>query len=286
MSLRSILTLGCLLVSLLTSCANPYGKVSYEDAPIVLNVSAYDPKERQRSGVGYTPLDQSALKRNGGLGMIARCGKGLEVDSKCADFLVGAERQGMKLGAYYFVRANVGATRQADRFISILRGIKQRRDLKTDRILLVGDIDTKCTPGQIITFIDRVEELTGIVPVIYLENSKDLIARLSSAPERQKRQIRRAPYWLALYSDYNAAQPHIKTPADLTKAYGIWDTWAMWQYGGVLWENRRSAPKVYRNGAWPASKYFGNLDRPMERNAFNGSKAELNAFWRKHSWAW
>lgn len=286
MTSRATLVFLFTICSLLSSCASPYGKASFSDAPQILNVSAYDPKERQRSGSGYTPLDQSALKRNGALGMIARCGKGMQPDSKCADFLVGAERQNMRLGAYYFVRANVSATRQADHFVAILRGIKARRGLKTPRILLVGDIDTKCTPSQIIAFIDRVEALTGVVPVIYLENSKDLIARLSSATASQKRQIRRAPYWLALYSNYNAAQPHIKTPEDLTKAYDVWDTWAMWQYGGVLWENRRSAPKVYRTAGWPAPKYFGDIDRPMERNAFNGSLSELNDFWEKHSWKW
>lgn len=270
----------------MSSCGNPYGKVSYAESPKVINVSAYDPKEKQRSGASYSPLNQAALKANGSLGMIARCGKGMELDTKCSDFLVGAERQGMKLGAYYYVRPSSSIKRQAAQFVSRLRSIKKSRGLKTEKVLLVGDIDTKCTAGQIIEFIDEMERLTGVTPVIYLENSKDLIARLSSAPRAQRKQIARAPYWLALYSNVNEAQPHIKTPADLTKAYNIWDTWAMWQYGGVLWENRRSSPKHYSAGSWRTPAYFGTMDRPLERNGFNGSVSELNAFWAKHSWKW
>ena len=184
------------------------------------------------------------------------------------------------------MRANSNITAQADQLVSRLRSIKKSRGLKTEKVLLVGDIDTLCTAGQIITFIDRVEALTGVTPIIYLENSKELIARLSSAPKSQRKQIARAPYWLALYSDTNKEQPHIQTPEDLTKAYKIWDTWAMWQYGGVFWENRKSTPKHYRRGKWTTPAYFGNLDRVTERNGFNGSQKDFEKFWDKHSWKW
>ena len=275
-----------LLCSILTSCAGPFGKVTFEESPKIINVSAYDPKEKQRSGNSYTPLNQAALKQNGALGQIARCGKGLDIDTKCADFLVGAERQGMMLGTYYFIRPSSSITKQAEKYIARLREIKKSRGLVTEKILLVGDIDTKCTPEQIITFIDHIEKLTGVTPVIYLENSKDLITRLSSAPKALRKQIARAPYWLALYSNYNKERPHIKTPEDLTKAYNIWDTWAMWQYGGVLWEKGKSSPKHYSNGDWKTPAYFGTLDRPCERNGFNGSEKELREFWEKHSYKW
>ena len=276
-----------LMCSLLSSCAaSKYGKVGWKNAPQILNVSSYDPKERQRKGRGYTPLDQAALKANGSLGLIARCGKGLVDDSKCADFLVGAERQGSLLGAYYYVKPHINIEKQAEHFVKRLAAIKRTKDLKTRKVLLVGDIDTKCSSSDIVRFINRTKELTGVTPVIYLENSAPLIARLAASPERDKQVIRKAPYWLALYSNTNEANPHIKTPQDLTDAYDIWDTWALWQYGGVLWENRRSAPKVYRHDEWMPPRYFGNIDRPMERNAFNGSLKGLYAFWDKHSWAW
>ncbi len=265
----------------LTSCGSPYGKVSYSEAPKFVNVSAYDPKEKQRAGRGYSPLNQRALKENGSLALIARCAKGYELDRKCADFLVGAEQQGMELGAYYYVQPWISAKKQADRFIARLKTIKRQRGLQSKQILLVGDIDTKCNGKQIADFISRIEQLTGTTPVIYLENSAQLRARLPQTPAKYKKIIRRAPYWLALYS-----RKEIANPRQLTKAYGIWDRWAMWQYGGVYWENGRSAAKVYRSGGWPAPRYFGNMDSPLEHNAFNGTEAEFYRFWNRYSWKW
>ena len=275
-----------LLCSILTCFASPFGKVTFEESPKVINVSSYDPKAKDRSGSSYSPLNQAGLKQNGSLGQIARIGKGMVNDTKCADFLLGAERQGMMLGAYYFVRPTSSIKGQAQHFVKRLREIKKSRGLETEKILLVGDIDTRCNAEHIIAFIDEIEKLTDTTPVIYLENSKELIARLSSSPKAQREQIARAPYWLALYSDYNKEQPHIKTPADLTKAYKIWDTWAMWQYGGVLWEKGKSTPKHYSRDDWKTPAYFGTLDRPCERNGFNGSEKELRQFWAKHSYKW
>ena len=56
----------------------------------------------------------------------------------------------------------------------------------------------------------------------------------------------------------------------------------MWQYGGVDWERGASRPKVYSQGRYRFSPYFGNLDRPVERNVFNGSADALVSFWRRH----
>jgi len=269
------------LAIIISGCSSQYGRVSYHGSPKVINVSAYDPKERQRSGSSYSPLNQAALKRNGAKALIARCAKGYEIDTKCADFLVGAERQGFMLGTYFYVLPWTDPAKQADRYIARLKHIKKSRGLKTDRVLLVGDIDSGCNGAQIAAFIRRIEKLTGVTPVIYLENSKGLRQRLPHTSAKHKRIIRRAPYWIALYSNKDFADPQA-----LTDAYGIWDTWAMWQFAGVLWENRRSSPKVFKSSGWRAPTYFGNMDRPMERNAFNGSEADLRAFWKRHSWKW
>ncbi len=265
----------------LTSCSSKYGKVSYSEAPKFINVSAYDPKERQRSGRSYTPHNQTALKANGSRALIARCAKGYELDTKCADFLQGAERQGMKLGAYCFILAHISPTVQADRFIQRLRAIKASKGLQTREILLVCDADTKSSAAQIAEFIQRIKQLTGTVPIVYLENSGGLRKELSSASAKHKGIIRQSPYWIALYSN-----EHFDSPRDLLKAYDIWNDWAIWQFGGVLWENGRSEAKVFRSLGWRAPKYFGNMDRPMERNAFNGTAEEFESFWSRHSWKW
>jgi GH25 family lysozyme M1 (1,4-beta-N-acetylmuramidase) len=274
---NAILTAVAILV--LNSCGGGYGRVGLSDAPKVVNVSSYDPKERQRSGDSFSEHNVSALKRNGAHGLIARCGKGLVLDDKCADFLSAASRSGMMLGTYYFVLKTSSPTRQADQYIARLRQIAAQRGLTGRRILLVGDFDTKSSPADLVAFIDRVEQLTGVLPVVYLENSAQLRSSLRNATPAQKRRIRQCPYWLALYSHRSG----FHTPKHLMRAYDIWDHWAMWQYGGVEWSGR-SVSKHFSHGPWKSPTYFGSMDRPLEHNAFNGNVKELYKFWAEHSW--
>ncbi|MFK7911287.1 MAG: GH25 family lysozyme [Akkermansiaceae bacterium] len=270
------------LLTLASSCS-PYGKVSYSESPKIINVSHYDPKEKQRSGRSYSPADQSALKANGAHGLIARCGKGPVLDTKCSDFLAGAERQGMLLGSYYYLLPNTSPSYHADRFINRLLEIKKSRGLRTGSILLVADIHTNCSAAEMVAFVEGIKKRTGKYPVVYLENSSAIRRTLNNATRAHKSVLRKCPYWLALYSNTNSG---LETPRKLTKASGVWGDWCMWQYGGVWWKNGRSVPYNYRGGKWKTPKYFGNLDRPVERNGFNGTTEELYAFWEKHSWAW
>ncbi len=269
-----------ILPLLLNSCGGGYGRISLSDAPKIVNVSSYDPKEKQRSGDSFSATDVSALRRNGAVGLIARCGKGPALDDKCADFLSAANRQGMMLGTYYFVLKTSGAASQADQYIDRLREIAAARGLTGRKVLLVGDFDTKSSPEDLVAFIDRVEQRTGVLPAIYLENSDRLRNALANATAAQKSRISECPYWIALY----APTASFQTPHKLLKAYGIWNDWAMWQYAGVEWSGR-SVSKHYHHGPWKAPRYFGTMDRPLEHNAFNGSTEDLNRFWEKHSWA-
>ncbi len=275
--------LSFIALCLFSSCGSQYGKVSYKKSPQIINVSSYDPKETQRGGASYSPLDQSNLKRNGALGQIPRCSRGYSYDSKCSDFLVGAERQGMLLGAYHYLTPYSNASVQADRFVARLKSIKSSRGLRSREIMLVGDIDSKCTVPHMVTFIKRVKSLTGKYPMIYLENGELIRSRLRNASYSQKRILKKCPYWLALYgSDY----PGIPTPKKLIKATKVWKTWSLWQYGGVEWEKGRSRSKHYYKGSWKTPQYFSGMSKPIERNGFNGTKKELYRFWAKHSWRW
>ena len=264
----------------LAHCSSGYGRVGLREAPKIVNVSAYDPKVKQRAGESFSPTDVSALQRNGAHGLIARCGKGRALDEKCSDFLASSHRQGMKLGTYYFVLADVDPVWQADQYISRLQQITAERGLHGKKILLVGDFDTKSKASDMVRFIDRIESRTGVKPVIYLENSDRLRNTLSNASSSEKRRIRQCPYWIALY---NPSGP-FRTPKDLMEAYNVWDEWAIWQYAGVEWE-RRSVSKHYNAGPWRSPQYFGTMDRPLEHNAFNGDEGDLESFWEKHSWA-
>jgi hypothetical protein len=278
--MRVLFSLAALSIPLLiNSCSGGYGRVGLHEAPKIVNVSSYDPKEKQRSGDSFSSNDVSALQRNGAHGLIARCGKGKALDEKCADFLSAANRQGMMLGSYYYVLKGTDPVWQADQYINRLQQIGATRGLRGEKVLLVGDFDTKSSPADLVAFINRVEQRTGVLPAIYLENSDRLRSALSNASAAHKRRISQCPYWIALY----APTASFRTPQDLMKAYGVWNDWAMWQYAGVEW-SRRSVSKHYHHGPWKSPTYFGTMDRPLEHNAFNGSVEDLNAFWAKHSW--
>jgi GH25 family lysozyme M1 (1,4-beta-N-acetylmuramidase) len=253
--------------------------------PQIINVSAYDPKEKQRSGVSYSENDVSALRENGASGLIARAGKGGNLDSKCANFLASADRVGMLPGVYYRVQTRVDAVAQADQFIARAQALARSRSWSAPSLLLCVDFDADSRLSDILRVMDRVESRTGIVPVAYLENSPHLKVMLGGADDATKAKLRRMPYWLALYSHESGAGPQFPapgSPAGLVNQYHVWSDWTLWQYGGVDWAGGRSQPKVYNHGAHRFSTYFGNIDRPLERNVFNGSLGSLQTFWKGH----
>lgn len=251
----------------------------------VINVSAYDPKERQRSGRSYSEHDVSALRASGAHGLIARAGKGGNLDEKCATFLASADRAGLLPGIYYRLQNHVDAVKQADQFVSRAKALARGRSWNAPSLLLCADFDAHSRLSDITRFLDRVEKGTGVVPVVYLENSEHLRLLLSRADSKTKATLRRAPYWCALYSHTGGAGrvlPAPGSPEGLTRQYNVWSHWTLWQYGGVDWEHGRSRPKVYSNGRYHFPTYFGNLDRPIERNVFRGSPSALQSFWQRH----
>ena len=274
---------------LLASCGGGFGGTSVADSPAVLNVSGWDPKERQRGGEGFSEHDVSALKRNGALGLIARSAKGPLLDGKFGDFLHSTDLQGMLLGAYHFVTMDQDPAAQADSFVDRVRATARSRGISSRKILLVGDFDTASSPDRLVKFIQRIEQRTGVTPVTYLENSAKLRASLSAASPAQKSVIRRSPYWIALYGPTGTERSMgggNLTPDGLMEQYGIWNEWAMWQYGGVIWRGGRSNAKHYNTGSWRSPRYFGNMAHPMERNVFEGDVGDLQSFWDRHGWAW
>jgi GH25 family lysozyme M1 (1,4-beta-N-acetylmuramidase) len=263
----------------------PSGPVASVGYPEIINVSAYDPKERQRPGRSYSVNDLSALRANGAQALIARAGKGGVLDEKCASFLAAADRAGMLPGVYYRLQTHVDAVAQADQLINRVNALVRSRSWAAPSLLICGDFDANSRLSDIIRFIDRVQSRTGVFPVAYLENSAHLKVLLSSADAATKAKLRRCPYWLALYSHESGAGPQFPAPGSpkgLVDQYQVWSDWTLWQYGGVEWAKGASRPKVYNHGRWRFGPYFGNLDRPIERNVFNGSSAALHAFWQRH----
>ncbi len=256
-----------------------------ESLPQIINVSAYDPKERQRSGKSYSENDVSALRSNGASALIARAGKGGVLDTKCANFLAAADRENLLPGVYYRLQTHVDAVKQADQFITRAQSLARSRSWNAPSLLLCGDFDANSKLSDILRFMDRVESRTGVVPVAYLENSAHLKILLGNADDATKAKLRRMPYWLALYAHDSGEGPQFPAPGSprgLVKQYNVWSDWTLWQYGGVDWERGASRPKVYNHGFYRNAPYFGDLDRPIERNVFNGSHATLQTFWKRH----
>ena len=276
-----------LIVPLLCQCGGGFGGTSVSNSPAVLNVSGWDPKEVQRGGDRFSQHDVSAMKRNGAQGLIARSAKGPLIDDKFSDFMASANREGLLLGAYHFVTLDQPAKLQAENFVSRVRSVARSRGISGKKILLVGDFDTKSSPDRLVDFITRVEQLTGVTPVTYLENSAALRTSRNNTSPAQKRITRRSPYWIALYGPAGTERSMggDLTPDGLTEQYGIWNEWAMWQYGGVLWGNGRSQAKHYNTSSWRSPRYFGNMAHPMERNVFRGSNGDLQSFWNRHGLA-
>ena len=271
---------------LLVCCVAAGTNLAQAALPQIINVSAYDPKEKQRSGTGYSEHDVSALRKNGAVGLIARAGKGGNLDTKCANFLAAADRAELLPGVYYRLQTHVDAVSQADQFVSRAQALARSRSWDAPALLLCGDFDANSRLSDIVRFMDRVESRTGVVPVAYLENSTHLKRLLSRADSKTKAKLRRMPYWVALYSHEsgrgNKEFPAPGSPRGLVKQYDVWSDWAIWQYGGVDWEGGRSKPKVYNHGSYRFPRYFGNIDRPLERNVYNGSRSSLEAFWKRH----
>jgi len=167
---------------------------------------------------------------------------------------------------------------QARQFVNRAEALARSRSWDAPALLLCGDFDAKSKVTDILAFMNYVESHTGKTPVAYLENSDHLKSVLRNASAADKAKLRRMPYWLALYSHDRG----VVDPAQLLGQYGVWSNWTMWQYGGVEYENGRSNARVYNHGSWRNSTYFGDMDRPLERNVFNGTRKELEAFWLRH----
>lgn len=154
--------------------------------PQIINVSAYDPKEKQRAGVSYSERDVSALRASGASGLIARAGKGGNLDDKCANFLASADRVGMLPGVYYRLQTHVDAVAQADQFISRAQALARGRLWNAPSLLLCADFDAQSRMSDILRFMGRVKSRTGVVPVAYLENSTHLKRLLGGADAATK----------------------------------------------------------------------------------------------------
>ena len=186
-----------------------------------------------QSGIDLSKIDTDFV--------ICKATEGVGYTDNCCDkFYQQAKKLGKKLGVYHFARPDLRNTAkaEADWFVSQTKGYHKEAILILD--WESGDLSNVTWAKQ---WLDRVKELTGVKPLIYMSASVMRSNDWSS--------VVKADYglWVASYGTNNGtAQESVFNKYPLK----YWDFYALWQY--------TSTGKL--------SGYSGNLDL----NYFSGDK--------------
>lgn len=163
------------------------------------------------------------------------------VDPEFATNWAGARDAGVIRGAYHFFEPAVDAVAQADFFVQTA-GVPEAGDfpLTIDLEKTDGATDAAIAAGAL-AFLQRLETLTGRVPIIYTS------ARVFDTELGTPAGFSKYPLWDA---NYTTLCPNISQPT--------WETWTFWQ----------DTDKAMIDG----------IGVGCDQNHFNGTMAELVAF--------
>lgn len=173
----------------------------------------YDISTWQTVGTGDSAGDFVICKATGS-------DMGNYVDSKCDAHYQRAKEQGKLLGVYHFANPYAGsAEEQAQFFVDNIRGYIGEAILVLDWEMGVEQT------GWAKAWLDKVHELTGVKPLIYMSasvvNGYDWSA------------VAGADYglWIAGYpAEYNVPNPPTPSVDNMPFGTGAWGFWAIWQY--------------------------------------------------------
>ena len=197
-----------------------------------------------QSGIDLSKIDTDFV--------ICKATEGVGYTDNCCDkFYQQAKKLGKKLGVYHFARPDLRNTAkaEADWFVSQTKGYHKEAILILD--WESGDLSNVTWAKQ---WLDRVKELTGVKPLIYMSASVMRSNDWSS--------VVKADYglWVASYGTNNGtAQESVFNKYPLK----YWDFYALWQY--------TSTGKL--------SGYSGNLDL----NYFSGDESAWDKYAGKYS---
>lgn len=142
-------------------------------------------------------------------------------DPSCDAHYQRAKAAGKLLGVYHFARPDLGnsATAEANWFVSQIEGY-------IGEAILVLDWEVQqWRTDWAKEFLDRVKELTGVKPLIYMSASQVNAYDWSA--------VAAADYglWIAGYpAAYNVPNPPEPSEGDMPYGIGAWSFWAIWQY--------------------------------------------------------
>jgi lysozyme len=193
-----------------------------------------------------TITDLAATKADGIVGIIFKATQGVKfVDPKYQQVRKQALELGFLWGAYHFGTA-ADPVAQADHFLTIAQP-DEKTLITLDFEANPLDAANSMSLDQADMFIQHIRTKTGRFPVFYTGawyiNPFLKVTTTSLAAQ--------CPLWIAAY----ASKPPVPR---------LWETWTLWQYtdGTVGNEPRKTAGIV-----------------KADRNLFNGSEADLRAWW-------
>ncbi|WP_158218837.1 glycoside hydrolase family 25 protein [Roseateles aquatilis] len=201
----------------------------------------------------HTDLDLPVARDAGLVGLLHKATQGATfTDPAWSDRARQARDLGLLLGAYHFC-TNEPVEAQLDHFLGVLRvtgceGVLPCLDWEPNPIAAQGTM----TQASLVALIDRFHDSTGLYPVLY--GGYWMLQALST--RQPLGHIGQCPLWQGFYSS----------------AFGwlsdIWERWTLLQYtDGHFGPRPRDFPGL---GA-------------VDRDTFNGTLPEAQAFWRTHA---
>lgn len=304
------------VAGLFTSCQTSRTLSFSSNKDLVGNVSQYDPKKDIESL--QTPADEISmsgnslaeifnareLKERGVKAIIARATTGSgenkhyashrirDEDLRFAQFVKIADDAGLLIGAYHLLRPNEDPVLQADNFLKKIHEACAAGGINQKNVLIALDAGFSSVPGrvgqtrervneeEIVGFIKRIHQRTGVYPIYYPEGGSALPDIRSYSRESQAL-ITQCPLWLPSYT--------FATPSEHVKI-SPWSDWTLHQFGGatdgrsIRGENPRKFYYRIASSEWAIRR--NNKIVPLEVSRWNPVVKNPNTVWSSHSVNW
>ena len=195
---------------------------------------------------GGLAIDWSAVAASGESFTVVKATESTDyVNPYMAVDVTSARAAGLVVGLYHFARPEVSATAQADYFARQVNGVAGTQLPPVLDLEQTGGLTSTALVGWASTFLTRLRQDTGRVPMIYSGPYFWSTAMAGTVA------LSRYPLWEAHYT--TAAQP---------QSINGWPAWSLWQYS---------------NGTYASPAPVPGIHALVDRDRFGGTKAQLLA---------